>query len=312
MAPFGVGNPKPLFAIKDAKLSQLRQIGKNKDHLKLTFSSGEHVLDAIAFQMGHYSHEIAKDALLSVLGELSVNEWNGYRKPQMFVKDLSVGEWQLFDWRSERDVVKQAALLPEEKVIVIAFHDETVESFDKNCDGTLAAEKAESLSSSRLAHKYAVFLDVPDRLEHLARLLESESFPERIYAAFKNEASQFFSAIPTREQFKKVYAFLNKYQPVKQALIDRRLSSLVSVSIPNINFIIKVFFDLNFVKIDNGLISVSNHAEKKDLTSSESYITRVKQIETEEILCYSSYSALKRWMNEKSTERTEAKEAARK
>ncbi len=311
MAPFGVGNPKPVFAIKDAKLSQLRQIGKNKDHLKLVFSEGEQMLDAIAFQKGHLSQEIAKEVSVSVLGELSINEWNGYRKPQMLVKDLAVEEWQLFDWRSERDLPRLAALLPVNKVKIIAFHEETVLSAT-GAFGDMIVEMAMNLSAPELQGHYVLFLDIPDDLEDLSRLLDTENFPERIYAAFKTESSQYFSGVPSREQFKKVYAFLNKYQPVNQSAIDRRLSSLTGISVPNIKFIIQVFFDLNFVKIDNGLLSVADHAEKKDLTASESYKMRVKQIETEETLCYSSYSSLKQWMKETSKERTEAKEATSK
>lgn len=37
LAPFGLDNPKPLFLISDVVLSSMKQFGKEKNHLELTF-----------------------------------------------------------------------------------------------------------------------------------------------------------------------------------------------------------------------------------------------------------------------------------
>ena len=49
MAPFGVGNAKPLFAFKNVTPRQVEQFGKGKEHLKLTYESDNGALEAIAF-----------------------------------------------------------------------------------------------------------------------------------------------------------------------------------------------------------------------------------------------------------------------
>jgi single-stranded-DNA-specific exonuclease len=49
LAPYGVGNPKPLFAFKDVSPRKVEQFGKAKEHLKLTFETTSGTLEAIAF-----------------------------------------------------------------------------------------------------------------------------------------------------------------------------------------------------------------------------------------------------------------------
>ena len=53
MAPFGMGNPKPLFIFKKVRPSDVRLFGKTKDHVELVFKkSGGQPVSAIAFFAG--------------------------------------------------------------------------------------------------------------------------------------------------------------------------------------------------------------------------------------------------------------------
>jgi single-stranded-DNA-specific exonuclease len=49
LAPFGTGNPNPLLLVKDVALTDVAMFGKAKNHLKLTFTTGGDVKEAIAF-----------------------------------------------------------------------------------------------------------------------------------------------------------------------------------------------------------------------------------------------------------------------
>src|SRR5690606_17231317 len=55
LAPFGVGNPKPVFRIC-GHVSDVRQIGLQKNHLKLKISDESQTIDSIGFQMGDLYH----------------------------------------------------------------------------------------------------------------------------------------------------------------------------------------------------------------------------------------------------------------
>jgi len=58
MAPFGTGNPKPLFIFKNIKISGIKQFGKEKNHLELAFKKENGMpVKAIGFFMDEESFE---------------------------------------------------------------------------------------------------------------------------------------------------------------------------------------------------------------------------------------------------------------
>src|SRR5690606_26807657 len=101
LAPYGIGNRGPRFLLEQADIRQLRKIGKEGQHLKLTLSdhSGGQQLDAVGFGIGELHTQFAPHAKVDVIGELQVNEWNGVRKSQLLIQDIRVNHLQVFDWR---------------------------------------------------------------------------------------------------------------------------------------------------------------------------------------------------------------------
>ncbi len=84
MAPFGLGNPKPVWAVKGARLlGEPRVVGQK--HLKMSFLDGNEKLDAIAFNMAE--REIPGGPL-DVAFQLSRNTWMDRDSIQMSVQDL--------------------------------------------------------------------------------------------------------------------------------------------------------------------------------------------------------------------------------
>src|SRR5699024_2343723 len=98
LAPFGMANEEPVFLVQ-SKASQVRQIGQEKNHLKVQFKEEGRVFDAIGFQLGHLYPFISNDAILSVVGKLQVKAWDGTRSVQLRLEDMAIDDWQLFDNR---------------------------------------------------------------------------------------------------------------------------------------------------------------------------------------------------------------------
>ena len=71
-------------------------------------------LDAIAFQMGPQADELAQGTA-DVAGQLSINEWNGRKKPQLMVTDFAVSGRQLFDFRGK--IIKRNQFLQKQQLI---------------------------------------------------------------------------------------------------------------------------------------------------------------------------------------------------
>ncbi|MNE61145.1 hypothetical protein D3C80_1563360 [compost metagenome] len=83
-----MGNPSPRLLFQDIELAEHRAIGKESKHLKLSLGSGRSKLDGIGFGMGMLAEGLQRGCKIDAVGELSVNEWNGQRRPQLQIHDL--------------------------------------------------------------------------------------------------------------------------------------------------------------------------------------------------------------------------------
>ncbi|MBH5317121.1 single-stranded-DNA-specific exonuclease RecJ [Paenibacillus sp. GSMTC-2017] len=88
LEPFGIGNRSPRFLFEGMELADKRAIGKEAKHLKLALGSGRKLLDVIAFGKGELAATLHKGCAIDIVGELSINEWNGAKKPQLMLHDL--------------------------------------------------------------------------------------------------------------------------------------------------------------------------------------------------------------------------------
>ncbi|MFT7184568.1 MAG: single-stranded-DNA-specific exonuclease, partial [Oceanicoccus sp.] len=85
-APHGIGNPVPLFIMKDVTVMSSRPVGATGDHLKFTIQFGDAIIDGIGFRFGKQEEEFEKAT--EVVVQLDINEWNGIRKPQVKLVDF--------------------------------------------------------------------------------------------------------------------------------------------------------------------------------------------------------------------------------
>ena len=89
LKPFGMGNPEPLFATHNVRVTDARLIGRDKKHLKLWLTHPAlGTLEAIAFGMGELFEKLDTSVALSVAYSVDMNEWNGNRSLQLKVRDL--------------------------------------------------------------------------------------------------------------------------------------------------------------------------------------------------------------------------------
>src|SRR5690606_37763467 len=122
-------------------------------------------------------------------------EWNGYRKPQLFIEDVGIDEWQLFDWRHVKDPKEKINELPKEKRVLVVFHERTIDRLElKSYQEEIIL--IDDLKSIDVTDQYVVLLDLPTSASSLQSLFSANEVPERIYAVFFQEDSQYFSTLP--------------------------------------------------------------------------------------------------------------------
>lgn len=298
LSPYGVDNPKPKVLVQQVGFSQIRKIGSDQSHLKLTLSTDNTSLDGVGFGLGHLYEGISPLAKLSVTGELSINEWNNIRKPQIFLQDIAVSSWQLFDYRGQKRMHQLVSAIPKENTKWILFNHENKGKLQRyfavDFDIVDCETSAQELS---IDDSNVVLVDMPSNKDLLEGLLKGKK-PERIYAHFYQEKSDFFSTMPTRDHFKWYYAFLLKKAPFDIGRFGDELAKYRGWTRDTIDFMSEVFSELEFVKIDNGFIFLNKSMQKHDLTESLVYRMKQAHFALEQDLLYSSFQELHQWFDE--------------
>ncbi|MBM5782364.1 MAG: single-stranded-DNA-specific exonuclease RecJ [Pelagibacterales bacterium] len=100
LEPFGVGNYKPKFIIRNLQKMRVNLMGQNQDHISCIFSSKSLVgfngnLQGVAFRAAKTAlGEILLDQNytkpIDVVGQLNINSWMGVDKVQLVIEDVLV------------------------------------------------------------------------------------------------------------------------------------------------------------------------------------------------------------------------------
>lgn len=85
LAPFGMGNPEPVFA-SEVIIQNLRTVGQNGKHLKLVVSG----FDAIAFNKGDLLSKLKVGDSIQIAYSIVLDTYNNNHKLQLKIKDLKL------------------------------------------------------------------------------------------------------------------------------------------------------------------------------------------------------------------------------
>lgn len=80
LAPFGIGNEKPVFSLRGVRITRISWFGKSEEHIKLSFTSdGFDALEGVAFyakrELGHGVKTLTEGKEVSVLGSLERDQF---------------------------------------------------------------------------------------------------------------------------------------------------------------------------------------------------------------------------------------------
>ena len=90
LEPFGNSNREPLFGAREINIVDHRIVGNN--HLKMQLSQENYRIDTIGFGMGDELKNIGSSSTLDIAFVPGINEWNGMRSIQLYLKALRPGE----------------------------------------------------------------------------------------------------------------------------------------------------------------------------------------------------------------------------
>lgn len=89
LAPFGIGNPEPLFVVRNAELASIEPT-RNPDHLRLRVSTPDgSTRKAMAFSMGERLGSATPGSRLDLLFKVEDNVFNGTSSLQWTIQDVA-------------------------------------------------------------------------------------------------------------------------------------------------------------------------------------------------------------------------------
>jgi single-stranded-DNA-specific exonuclease len=87
LAPFGRGNPAPVFLTRGAEVVDCQAMGGNGEHLRLKLRQGGVIWDGVGFRMGSHRAEIANN--LDIVYNIEIDRWRGEERLRLNILDLA-------------------------------------------------------------------------------------------------------------------------------------------------------------------------------------------------------------------------------
>lgn len=90
LAPYGMGNPQPVFMSHALRVADVRVMGKDNQHLKITLRDPARLgsASAVAWRRREWLSFLETKPLIDVVYQLEKNEWQGSYAVQMNIKDI--------------------------------------------------------------------------------------------------------------------------------------------------------------------------------------------------------------------------------
>lgn len=270
LAPFGMDNQKPVFYIRDFQVENARSMGAGDSHLKLKISKGTASFEVVAFGQGSKATEFSQAKQLELAVTLSVNQWNGQTTLQLMMVDARVDGVQLFNIRSK------SVELPE-GVPVLDF----------------TSDLPEMLSSPAIVVK-----NIPEDLGLLKQVLQEQDF-SAIY--FKNDIAKayYLTGYGTREQFAKLYKTIYQFPEFDIRYKLKDLSAYLKIEQILLVKMIRIFEELGFVTIENGVMKVNKDAAKRDIAESQIYQNLKQTVKDQEMMALGTVQEIYDFLMEK-------------
>ena len=284
LAPFGVDNEEPIIQINQPQVSKVQMLGNQHQHLKLTLQDGTNHIDAIGFNLNSIQYDWYQ-LPFNLAAILTINEWRNQHQVQLQIKDIQQLTPHIVDKRQQPFTT---ALFNDEATYV--FFDS---SLYQQLQPFLQSHLAIMADDQRITTaKNITIVDEPKNITALQKLLANQH-AKTITLLFYAKHHLAQEGMPTLIQCRQVLKYLVKHPRLpKDALTN--VAKYLQIKKSILIFIIQVFLEVQFVKIEEDLIitQVPLPKNKLDLQTTVVYQQRQKQITIDQLLFNSSLKQL--------------------
>lgn len=260
LAPFGEGNPQPLFALTADSIDQVKAIGQDGKHLRFRVDGQ---FGAIAFGMGQLAPDLANAQKVKVAFALDTNTFRGNTSLQLAIKDIGLQQDDVIDLRGP-SLEAQAFM----QTHTYAFFDAKImrqltQRYHFGGPVVLATDLPAGAPD-------VVLVDTPANETVLASVMRTVALP--VSVMFYAPASSLVD-IPTRQEFGRVLQFLRTHPHFDKHQLGK-LASYLHMNPGQVILAVQVFFQLKFVMIDGAFITAVDQPERHALASAPAYQAR--------------------------------------
>lgn len=89
LAPFGMGNPQPVFMTKNVSVLRTNRVGKDNAHMQLLLEKDGVIFKGILFRADVDLH-LEQNQIVDIAYIVDINEWNGKKSMELRVRDISI------------------------------------------------------------------------------------------------------------------------------------------------------------------------------------------------------------------------------
>ncbi|GGV11959.1 single-stranded-DNA-specific exonuclease RecJ [Lactobacillus acetotolerans] len=268
--PFGTDNAQPVFSISDPQIMDFHKIGKDKTHVKFNAVKSDGKLDIVGFNKAFLNNNLLP-FVSKIFVQLSLNAYRNRISLQGIMEGVSFAAPKLavptkvIDMRSENYVMGFADryLLFDPKNIAIV----------KNSLG-IDEDKISLAKDYNANGETVVLLDAPHNQVELDHALENNY--QQLYLRFLLD-QLLVERIPDKSYFGKVLKYIYAHPTLKPEDY-RTVAPYLGLNYDSILFILRVFFELGFVQLDNDKLVGKKNPEKKPLTASKYLLATQSQI----------------------------------
>ncbi|MGR3741720.1 single-stranded-DNA-specific exonuclease RecJ [Companilactobacillus sp. DQM5] len=289
LAPFGEGNPKPIFKSSNVEIVDEKNIGNDKTHLKGKIKQNQIKTEFIAFRFSNEFNTIKDIPLYDAYYQIGINEWLGKKNIQLMISDIRSDKFgtQFIDWRNHEFDIKKL----DNDLSLIFFNKRYFDLFEQR-GNDISAYLWNNPQISKL-NKILVF-DRPHNINNFKKFIDVQQ-AQFVYLLFYSQLKYSYELVPDKKEMHDTLKFFLTHQGIRENDYQT-ISKYLNININNLKFYINVFFELGFVKINGGVISSQQIDKNKNLESSLFYQKRLQRNEVGSLLVNSSYQDLLSWI----------------
>ncbi|MEJ6400745.1 single-stranded-DNA-specific exonuclease RecJ [Nicoliella lavandulae] len=293
MAPFGTDNLQPHFEVHPEMVTNAQTMGSKKTHLRFIMKGTKRRLNAVAFGMANDIETIHNmPNAIQLVGCVEMNSWNNRQSLQFMVKDVRSDGTEIVDFRTDSI---NASMFQEDGTYVV-FHRKLLDKLRPYISEKSNIIWYNDLSTEMLSNVVTI-VDCPDTMDDLKQITPLLSNCKVVLYLFKPHFVH-ISGLPTRTQFGMLFKLLSSQPQVQINQNLNQLAQRLNVDRNLIIFMVKVFQELNFVSINEGILTMVDNPKKQDLMSSNAYHKRQLQLQSEQQLLLSNSADLVELFND--------------